>query len=108
MPATVVIDLGDLYWVNTFVLSLPPALTWDARNEEIEILGSDSTNSYSQNTEFRALVNKTKYLFDPTTGNRNIVTINATQVRFLKLVISSNDAKGGYNAQLSEFSVYGE
>ena len=108
MPATVVIDLGDLYWVNTFVLSLPPALTWDARNEEIEIFGSDSTNSYSQNTEFRTLVNKTKYLFDPTTGNRNIVTINATQVRFLKLVISSNDAKGGYNAQLSEFSVYGE
>lgn len=109
MPAIVVIDLGDLYWVNTFVLSLPPALTWDARNEEIEILGSASTTNYSKDkTEFTTLVQKTKYLFDPTTGNRNIVTIDATQVRFLKLVISSNDSKGGYNAQLSEFSVYGE
>lgn len=108
MPAVVVIDLGDLYWVNTFVLSLPPALTWDARNQEIEILGSDSTNSYDQQTQFTTLVDKTTYLFDPATGNRNIVTITSTQVRFIKLVISSNDAKGGYNAQLSEFSVYGE
>lgn len=108
MPAVVVIDLGDLYWVNTFVLSLPPALTWDARHQDIEILGSDSTNSYDQQTQFTTLVAKTTYLFDPATGNRNIVTITSTQVRFIKLVISSNDAKGGYNAQLSEFSVYGE
>lgn len=108
LPATIVIDLGDVYNVNTIVLSLPPALTWDARNEEIEIFGSDSNLAYSKDTAFTSLVAKKTYLFDPTTGNRNIIEITGTQVRFIKLVITSNDARGGYNAQLSEVSVYGE
>lgn len=108
LPATIVIDLGDVYSVNTIVLSLPPALTWDARNEEIEIFGSDSNVSYSKDTTFTSLVAKKTYLFDPKTGNRNIIEITATQVRYIKLVITSNDARGGYNAQLSEVSVYGE
>lgn len=110
LPAYIVIDLGDVYNVTTFVLCLPPSLLWDARTQEIEILGSNSTSAYDKNTtQFTTIVEKTPYLFDPLTGNRNIVRLNSSvSVRYIKLVISSNDIKGGYNAQLSEFSVYGE
>ena len=106
-PAEIVIDLGDLYDVNTFVFSLPPSLLWSARTQEIEILGSATNSAYNSNIEFKAIVEKSKYLFDPTTGNRNIVTTDMVKVRYIKLVITSNDVKGGYSAQLSEFSVYG-
>lgn len=106
-PAEIIIDLGDLYDINTFVLALPPSLLWSARTEEIEILGSATNSTYNSNLNFETIVTKTKYLFDPSTGNRNIVTIDTIQVRYIKLVITSNDVKGGYGAQLSEFSVYG-
>ena len=47
------------------------------------------------------------YLFDPLTGNINVVKLSENKnARYIKLVITSNDVKGGYNAQLSEFSVY--
>ncbi|MBQ9730966.1 MAG: discoidin domain-containing protein [Bacilli bacterium] len=109
LPATIVIDLGDVYDVNTFVLCLPPSLLWDARTQKIAIYGSDSTNEYSSNTQFETIVAEQDFLFDPATGNRNIVRLeNSVKVRYIKIVITSNDIKGGYNAQLSEFSVYGE
>ena len=110
LPATIVIDLGDLYTIDTIVLCLPPSLMWDARSQEIEILGSNSNLAYdASKTEFSVIKAKTSYLFDPTTGNRNILKIEGgIQVRYIKLVISSNDTKGGYNAQLSEISIYGE
>lgn len=106
-PAEIIIDLGDLYDVNTFVFALPPSLLWSARTEEIEILGSSTNSSYNSNISFETIVNKEKYLFDPSTGNRNIVTVDMVTIRYIKLVITSNDVKGGYSAQLSEFSVYG-
>lgn len=110
MPAHIVIDLGDIYSVNTFVMTLPPSLLWDARTQNIEILGSNSNLTYNaQTTKFDVLVEATDYLFDPATGNINIVRLDSSvNVRFIKLVISSNDIVGGYGAQLSEFSVYGD
>lgn len=108
LPAHIVIDLGQVYSVSTFVMCLPPSLKWDARTQNIEILGSDSTLDYDKNkTTFTSLVAATDYLFDPSTGNINVVKLNENKnIRFIKLVITSNDVKGGYNAQLSEFSVY--
>lgn len=110
LPASFVIDLGDLYSIDTLVFCLPPSLLWDARTQEIEILYSNSNLAYdSATTKFETLVEKAPYLFDPSTGNRNIIKLDkAVQVRFIKVIISSNDIKGGYNAQVSEFSVYGE
>lgn len=108
LPATIVIDLGDVYNLSAIVLCLPPSLKWDARSEEIEIFVSSSTQSYSQETSFEQLVAKTSYLFDPQTGNRNIINLDGTKTaRFIKVVIYSNDIRAGYNAQLSEISVYG-
>lgn len=109
LPATIVIDLGDVYSINALVLCLPPSLKWDARTQEIEIFVSDSLASYSDQTQFTTLVSKAAYLFDPQTGNRNIINLSSSvNARFIKLVITSNDIRAGYNAQLSEFSVYGE
>ncbi|MDE7213194.1 MAG: discoidin domain-containing protein, partial [Anaeroplasmataceae bacterium] len=82
-PAEIVIDLGDLYDVNTFVFSLPPSLLWSARTQEIEILGSATNSAYNSNIEFNTIVEKSKYLFDPTTGNRNIVTTDMVKVRYI-------------------------
>jgi hypothetical protein len=109
LPAKVVIDLGDVYSVSVIVLSLPPSLLWDPRTENIEIDTSDSSTAYSSTTTaFTTAVAAKDYRFDPATGNRNLVTFTTPiSLRFLKLVINSNDIAGGYNAQLSEVSVYG-
>lgn len=109
LPAKVVIDLGDVYSVSVIVLSLPPSLLWDPRTENIEIDTSGSNTAYSATTtEFTTAVAAKDYRFDPATGNRNLVTFTTPiSFRFLKLVINSNDIAGGYNAQLSEVSVYG-
>ena len=108
LPAHIVIDLGDLYKLQKVVLSVPPALTWGARTQKITLLASDSALAYdAKKTEFKVIKEETPYLFDPTTGNRNIIDLDGTACRYLKLVISSNDASGNYGAQLSEISAYG-
>ena len=108
LPATIVIDLGDVYKIKTVVLRLIPDLKWSARDEEIEISVSDSNFNYSKtSTTFNVAVAKTAYTFDPVTGSINTVAMNDVNCRFLKLVISSNSAIGGYGAQLSEVSAYG-
>lgn len=108
LPAHIVIDLGDIYTVNTFVLSLPPSLLWDARVQNIELLSSNYNLSYEkEKVQFTQLVKPTDYTFDPSLGNRIIVKINPTQMRYVKILINSNSNVGGYGGQLSEFSVYG-
>jgi len=110
LPAIIVIDLKDLHSVNVIVLSLPPSLKWEARTQVIGLYYSDSTNQYyKETTEFKTLVAEAPYLFDPVLGNRVLITLDEpVNMKYLKLVIISNDTKGGYNAQLSEVSVYGE
>jgi len=72
----------------------------DQVNQEIDRI--------SESTQFNSVVAKKSYLFDPATGNRNIVNLDsAVKARFVKIVIYSNDINAGYSAQLSEISVYG-
>ena len=77
------------------VMCLPPSLKWDARTQKIEILSSDSTLDYDKTkTSFTTLVPATDYLFDPVTGNINVVKLeNNVEARYIKLVITSNDIK---------------
>lgn len=109
LPAHIVIDLGDVYSVSTIVLSLPPSLMWNTRTQEIEIQASNSNASYSASTtSFTTIAAKKGYVFDPQLGNRNIIQLDAPiEARYIKVIISSNDISGGYAAQLSEISVYG-
>ncbi len=108
LPATIVIDLGDVYTLQKVVLCLPPILTWSARTQNIELSGSDSNLDYkSQTPSFITIKEKQDYLFDPQTGNRVLIDIDNVKCRYLKIVINSNDAAGGYGGQLSEVSAYG-
>lgn len=108
LPALIVIDLKDVYKLNKIVLSLPPILTWAERHQKIEISVSDSNVSYTEKKpEFTVVKEATDYLFNPQTGNRVILEMNDVSCRFLKIVILSNDAAGGYGGQLSEISAYG-
>ena len=108
LPAYFVIDLGNIHSISIFVMCLPPSALWDARTQNIEILGSDSLSEYNKtSTQFKTLVPVADYLFDPATGNRNIIQLTASaQIRYIKVVINSNSIKAGYGAQLSEFSAY--
>ena len=108
LPATIVIDLGDVYTLQKIVLCLPPILTWSARTQSIEISASDSNIDYkSQTPTFNVIKAKADYLFDPQTGNRVLIDVDNAKCRYLKIVIYSNDAAGGYGGQLSEVSAYG-
>lgn len=108
LPATIVIDLADVYKIKTLVLRLIPDLKWSSRDEEIEISTSDSNLAYNKaSTEFTVAVAKKAYTFDPLSGSINTIAMNDIQARYIKLVISSNSATGGYGAQLSEVSAYG-
>jgi hypothetical protein len=105
-PAYVVIDLLDLYDISVIVLHLPPALEWNARSQEIEILTSNSNVTYNKlSTTFVTSVVKTSYLFDPITGNMNIINLSVS-LRYLKIVIHSNSNPGNTGGQLSEVNVY--
>lgn len=107
LPALIVIDLGDIYRLSKLVLSLPPILTWSSRVENIEISVSDQNLAYSASTPFSIVKEASDYLFDPQTGNRVILDMGDVACRFLKVVINSNSASGGYGGQLSEISAYG-
>lgn len=97
------VDLGAEYNVKYFVMHLPPLLAWEPREQEIEILVSLDGNTWTTAKE------STVYLFDPSTGNSNIVELEqSVRARYVKLVWSSNSSLGGYGAQLSELYVYGE
>lgn len=108
LPCHIVIDLGDVYYLSKIVFCLPPILTWSARTQRIEILTSDSSLAYNASTTpFVTAVAAADYTFDPLEGNRVIVDLDQVACRFLKVVISSNNAYGGYGGQLSEISAYG-
>lgn len=110
LPAYVVIDMGDVYNISYIVLSLPPSLLWDPRTQNIEIQTSADNVAYdATKTSFTTLFAATDYLFDPVSGNMVALPLdNPVSARFIKIIISSNSAVGGYGAQLSEVSVYGE
>lgn len=108
LPAHLVIDLDDVYHLSKLVLCLPPILTWSTRVQNIEVLVSDSNLGYDASaTKFVTAVEATDYTFDPQLGNRVIIDMNDVACRYLKLVINSNSATGGYGGQLSEVSAYG-
>lgn len=98
-----VLDMGQerkIYYIN---LHLPPLLTWEPREQMIEILTS------TDGVNFTTAVEATKYLFDPQMGNINSLSFEVpVTARYVKLVWSSNTSLGGYGAQLSEIYIYGE
>lgn len=111
LPAYVVIDLGKVEKIKLIVLNLPPMTSWPERTQNVQILVSNSNEAYDVNkTQFTEIVPATDMLFDPkTNGNMQVIKLDqSVECRYLKVVVSSNNAVGSYGAQLSEISVYGE
>lgn len=103
VDAYFVLDMGSERRVRYINLHLPPLLTWEPREQTIEILTS------TDGVTFTSVVAPTKYLFDPQTGNINSIFFDTPlEARYIKLSWSSNSSLGGYGAQLSEIYVYGE
>lgn len=95
------VDLGATHDIQIIVMHLPPLLTWEAREQQIEILVS------TDGVNFTTAVEKTNYLFDPIAGNVNSIELQTpVTARYVKLVWSANSSNR-YGAQLSELFVYG-
>lgn len=109
LPAHIVIDLRDVYNVNSISLHLPALLSWTTRTQSIEIFASNSTLDYNASeTSFTSVMARRNLTFDPTSGNMNLITFDTPiSMRYVKVVIYSNDIAGGYMAQLSEIYVFG-
>lgn len=107
-PAEIVIDLQDIFNVRMISLHLPSELTWDKRTQDIELLSSSENINYNENMNFTSFYRKS-ILFDPTMGNKELIDLGESPVsmRFLKIIIHSNDIAGGYGGQLSEVYVFG-
>lgn len=100
-PATFAVDMGSVEKVKYINLYLPPVLLWERRSQTIEILGSLDGVTYE------TVKASAEYVFDPMSGNAvEIVLDSAVEMRYIKLVYTSNSA--GYGAQISELYVYGE
>ncbi len=100
-PATFAIDMGEVTSVKYINVHLPPLLLWEARTQEIEILGSLDGKTYE------VVVAKAVYTFDPVTGNvAALVLETPVQMRYIKFIFTSNSTE--YGAQISELYVYGE
>ncbi len=100
--ATFTVDMGAQHNIKYIVMHLPPVLTWEARDQQIEIQVSlDGTN-------WTTAIENTTYTFDPMTGNVNSIELTTpVAARYIKLVWAANSSTR-YGAQLSELYVYGD
>ncbi len=96
-PQTLTVDLGAATEVSKVTLKINPA--WGgSRTQDIEIQGS------TDGTTYQSIVPAAAYTFD-SAANANTVTatFTATQLRFVRLVVSSNTAWPA--AQIAEFEI---
>lgn len=100
-PAEVTIDMGDVYAVKVINLALPPLMQWEPRTQTLSIHASVDGAAY------REIVPEAPYTFDPATGNMvEIALPDEPELRFIKIVVTSNSSPGGYGAQFSEISAF--
>lgn len=109
LPAHIIIDLEDVKNIKIITLALNPSLLWEARTQNIEISISSENRAYDSKMNFETLFAAQDYVFDPQDGNRITLNVpeNGVNARFIKIVINSNSASGGYGAQLAEISAFG-
>ncbi|MEE1816185.1 CARDB domain-containing protein [Streptomyces sp. SP18ES09] len=96
-PQWAQVDLGAAVRVDRVVLKLPTG--WEARDENLSVLGSTDGSAFSTLAAAQAR------RFDPAAANAVSLTLNGSQVRYLRVQITANT---GWNAaQLSAVEVYG-
>lgn len=100
-PASITVDMNEIYNIKYINLHLPPLMTWEPRTQTIEILVSIN------GTDFTSVLASAPYTFDATTGNMvGIVLETPVAAKCIKLIYTSNTAIGGWGAQLSEIYVF--
>ncbi|REE70497.1 F5/8 type C domain-containing protein [Paenibacillus taihuensis] len=99
-PQELIVDLGDSKQVQKLVLKLPPLDAWGARDQGIEVQGSEDGE------HFKVIAANKAYTFDPAKANTVEAQLAApASVRYVRLVFTSNT--GWPAAQISELQVYG-
>ncbi|HEX7057792.1 MAG TPA: discoidin domain-containing protein [Bacilli bacterium] len=99
-PQSLTLDLGQVREVDELVLKLPPLDAWEARDQKIEVLGSEDGQS------FAVLLPSQAYTFDPKAANTVSIPLDGAKTRYLRLTIADNT--GWPAAQISELEVYGQ
>ncbi|MER5204748.1 CARDB domain-containing protein [Streptomyces sp. NPDC002825] len=97
-PQWAQVDLGAAVRVDRVVLKLPTG--WEARDQDLAVLGS------TDGSAFTTLAGTQTRRFDPAAANAVSLALNGSEVRYVRVRITSNT---GWNAaQLSAIEVYGE
>jgi hypothetical protein len=99
-PAEMTIDLGEEHRISTVAVRLNPSAIWEARTQEIAVLGSTDGENFSE------LSAANRYGFDPNTGNRIRIDFDSANVRFVKVVFTMNSSARTGGAQAAEIEVY--
>ena len=99
-PAELTVDLGEARAVSTVAVCLNPSMIWEARKQEFAVLIS------ADGARFTEVAPKTIYDFDPATGNRVRVDLEAVQARYVRLVFTMNSSSRTGGAQAAEICVY--
>lgn len=98
-PQSLTVDLGEETSVSKIALRLPPQDAWEARTQEIEVLGS------TDGVTFATLLPSTAHTYDPASDNRvELKLAEPSTARYIRVTITSNSAWPA--AQVSEFEVY--
>lgn len=92
------VDLKDTHKIYTIVIALNPASIWSKRTQTISFEASTDGENYSE------IAAKTKYEFDPKTGNQIVVTFDPVQARYVRAIVTSNS--GAVGGQVAEFEIY--
>lgn len=107
-PGWLALDMGQVYKVRIINLHLPPLSSWPNRTQKIEIKYATTPETQLNSTKWVNLFEGPRdYLFDSSQGNMiSIVLPEGIDMQSIILIVTANDAPGGYGAQFSEISVY--
>lgn len=98
-PQSLTLELDSAIKVRKVKLRLPPQDAWEARTQEIELLGS------IDGTDYTTLYPRGSITYDPASGNEvELILEPAAEAKYIRLSIYANSAWSA--AQLSEFEVY--
>ncbi len=98
-PSHLTVDLGAEADVERVVVTVPPAALWSPRTQTFSVLGRSEGES-----SFRTLEASAVHGFDPASGNRVEIPLDA-EVDEIRLAFTANTGAG--DGQVAELEVYG-
>jgi hypothetical protein len=97
-PQSLTVDLEQKQKVKKVVLKLPPKDSWELRNQDIQILGSEDGKTFTE------LLPTQSYAFDPAFLNVVNIPLKETETQFIRIIVTGNS--GWAAAQIAELEVY--